>query len=82
MDKDRVYEIRVQGVLSDHWSDWFAGLAIRHDPNGETTLRGPVTDQAALFGILNKIHALNLTLVSLNTRTAVADPIAVGRAET
>lgn len=67
MDDDRVYEIRVEGFLSARWSDWFAGLAIHYDPNGETTLRGSVTDQAALFGILNKIHALNLTLVSLTT---------------
>ncbi len=67
MDDDRVYEIRVEGFLSDHWSDWFAGLAINNDPNGETTLRGPVADQAALLGILNKIHALNLALVSVNT---------------
>lgn len=69
MDKPRVYEIRVEGHLPDRWSDWFAGLAIRNDPNGETMLRGLVADQAALFGVLNKIHALNLTLVSVNRLT-------------
>ncbi|MCB8987849.1 MAG: hypothetical protein H6661_08895 [Ardenticatenaceae bacterium] len=67
MGDDRIYEIRVAGHLPDRWSDWFAGLAIHNAPNGEATLHGPVADQAALFGILNKIHALNLTLVSLTT---------------
>jgi hypothetical protein len=64
----RFYEIRVEGHLTDRWSDWFAGLAIRNDPNGETTLSGPLVDQAALFGVLGKIHALNLTLISVNKR--------------
>lgn len=66
MDKPCTYEIRVEGQLSDHWSDWFEGLVMRNDPNGETTLSGPLTDQAALFGVLNKIQALNLVLISVN----------------
>ena len=66
MDKSCIYRIRVEGHLADRWSDWFEGLAIHNDPNGETTLSGSLTDQAALFGVLNKIHALNLTLISLN----------------
>lgn len=66
MDAPRVYEIRVEGHLADRWSDWFEGLAIRSDPNGETTLTGPLTDQAALYGVLTKIHNLNLILVSVN----------------
>jgi hypothetical protein len=60
------YEIRVKGHLSLRWSEWFDGMAIRHEPNGETTLYGPVADQAALFGVLIKIHNLNLPLVSVN----------------
>lgn len=66
MDVPRVYEIRIEGHLPDRWSDWFAGLAIHNDPCGETTLSGPLADQAALFGVLAKIHALNLILVSVN----------------
>ena len=66
MDKPCVYEIRVEGHLTDRWSDWFDGLAIQNDPNGETILSGPFVDQAALFGALTKIHALNLTLISVN----------------
>jgi hypothetical protein len=66
MDKPCVYEIRVEGHLTDRWSEWFDGLAIRNDPNGETILSALFVDQAALFGALTKIHALNLTLISVN----------------
>jgi hypothetical protein len=65
MDVPRIYEICVEGNLPDRWSDWFAGLAIHNHGDGETKLSGPLTDQAALFGVLNKIYALNLTLVSV-----------------
>jgi hypothetical protein len=66
MDKSSLYEIRVEGHLTDRWTDWFEGLAIRNEPNGETRLSGLLADQAALFGVLNKIQALNLTLVSVS----------------
>jgi hypothetical protein len=65
MDRPSLYEIRVEGHLSDRWSDWFDGLAIRNDPSGVTTLSGQLADQAALFGVLARIHALNLALVSV-----------------
>lgn len=70
MDELWFYEIRVEGQLTDLWSNWFEGLAIQPDSNGETKLRGQVSDQAALFGVLNKIHALNLTLISVNRSTS------------
>ncbi len=66
MDERYIYEIRIEGHLTDRWSDWFEGLAVNRDSNGETILSGSMTDQAALFGVLNKIHALNLTLISVN----------------
>jgi hypothetical protein len=72
MDNPSFYEIRVEGHLTDRWSEWFDGLAIRNDPGDETTLNGPLADQAALFGVLAKIHALNLTLVSVYRRPAHA----------
>jgi hypothetical protein len=68
------YEIRVKGQLDPRWSEWFDGMAIRHEPNGETTLYGPVADQAALFGLLIKMHNLNLPLVSVNPAAAGATP--------
>jgi hypothetical protein len=66
MDGPWNYEIHIAGHLSDHWSDWFDGLAIRHGLNDDTTISGLLADQAALLGVLNKIHALNLTLISVN----------------
>ncbi len=60
------YEICIEGHLTEGWSDWFDGLTIRNDSSGVTTLSGPFVDQAALFGVLTKIQALNLTLVSVN----------------
>ena len=65
MEKPSFYEFRVEGHLTDRWSDWFEGLAIHNDPNGETSMSGLLADQAALFGVLGKIQALNLVLVSV-----------------
>ncbi len=70
MEKPYIYEIRVEGHLTDRWSDWFDGLAIRNEPNGEATLVGLICDQAALLGVLSKIQALNLTLISVKRERA------------
>jgi hypothetical protein len=59
-------QIRVKGHLSDRWVEWFGGLTIENQPNGETVLSGPLPDQAALYGILNRIRNLGLTLVAVN----------------
>jgi len=66
MGKPCFYEIRVEGHLAARWADWFEGLAIRNEPNGATILTGLLVDQAALFGVLTKIHDLNLALISVN----------------
>ena len=60
-----VYQIRIKGRLDDDWSEWFDDLAVTYDENGETTLCGPVIDQAALFGLLAKVRDLNLPLLSV-----------------
>lgn len=61
-----IYQIRIKGQLQEHWADWFDGLTITYDTlGGETLLEGPVTDQPALHGILNKIRDLGLSLLSL-----------------
>ncbi|MCI0519251.1 MAG: hypothetical protein L0Z70_03240 [Chloroflexi bacterium] len=70
MDAPCVYEIRVAGHLTERWADWFEGLAIRNEPDGVTTLSGPLADQAALFGVLNRIHALNLALLEVRRISA------------
>lgn len=72
MDKSRFYEIRIEGHLTDRWADWLEGLAIHNDPDGGTTLSGKLADQAALFGLLNKIQSLNLVLISVN-RSSLKD---------
>jgi hypothetical protein len=66
--KRQRYEIRVEGHLTADWSDWFAGLTVRQEANGETVLYGPL-DQAALHGVLAKVRDLGLTLVAVNRRT-------------
>ena len=66
MNNMYIYEIRVEGYLTDRWSDWFEGLVIHNDSNGETILSGPLSDQSALLGVLNKIQGLNLTFISVN----------------
>jgi hypothetical protein len=65
MSNSTYYEIRVEGELANNWSDWFEGLEIRAELNGETSLRGVLIDQAALFGVLSRIHSLNLVLISV-----------------
>ena len=59
------YEIKIKGHLDSHWSEWFAGLKVTSLEAGETLLSGPVVDQAALHGVLERIRDLNLTLVSV-----------------
>ncbi len=74
MDIPHVYELRVEGHLTDRWSDWFEGLSIHNEANGDTTLTGLLADQAALFGVLIRIHSLNLKLVSVCRRPAGKEP--------
>ena len=59
------YEIRLKGHLDDKWADWFDGLSITRADNGETLLRGPVVDQAALHGVLKQVRDLGLPLLSV-----------------
>jgi hypothetical protein len=67
------YEIRVQGLLDPQWSTWFDGLTIHHDPDGNTVLRGPLTDEAALHGVLIKVRDLTLSLLAVNRIEALEE---------
>jgi hypothetical protein len=67
-DEAVFYEIRVQGMLDEGWSEWFSGLDVRPLDSGETVLAGPVRDQAALHGLLNKIRDLGLPLLGLEKK--------------
>ena len=64
-----VYQIRIEGHLGRQWTDWFEGLTITPEDNGESLLTGPVVDQAALYGVLKKISNLGLTLISVNPQS-------------
>jgi hypothetical protein len=61
-----VYQIRLKGHLGCQWTDWFGGLSITLEDNGNTLLTGPVVDQAALHGLLKKVRDLGMPLISVN----------------
>jgi hypothetical protein len=67
------YEIRVQGHLGSRWAAWFDGLSLTDEDDGTTVIQGPVIDQAALHGLLQKLRDVGIPLVSL---TQVTDPSA------
>jgi len=69
-----LYEIRLKGHLGSQWTDWFDGLTITLEEDGDTLLTGPVIDQAALHGLLKKVRDLGMPLVSVS-------PLEPGQAE-
>jgi hypothetical protein len=70
----QLYEIRLKGHLDDRWAEWFEGLTITLEEDGDTLLTGPVIDQAALHGLLKKVRDLGLPLVSVS-------PLGTGQAD-
>ena len=60
-----IYQIRLKGYLDSQWTDWFEGLTITREKNGDTLLTGPVIDQAALHGLLKKVRDLGMPLISV-----------------
>jgi hypothetical protein len=61
------YELRIEGHLDEYWSAWFGGLTLTREDDGTTTLRGAVTDQAELHGLLAKVRDLGTTLISVKS---------------
>ena len=59
-----IYQIRIKGHLGRQWTDWFEGLTITLEDNGDTLLTGPVVDQAALHSLLRKVRDLGMPLIS------------------
>ncbi len=67
IDQPVFYRIRLKGHLGQQWMDWFEGLTITLEEDGNTLLTGPVTDQAALHGLLKKVRDLGMHLLSVNS---------------
>ena len=66
-----IYEIKIKGLLDEHWNQWFEGMNLKSMENGEsgqicTLITGPIPDQPALHGLLAKTRDLNLTLISVH----------------
>ena len=70
-----VYQIRIKGHLGQQWTEWFEGLTITLEDNGDTLLTGPVVDQAALHGLLKKVRDLGMPLISV-------DPVKLNKTDT
>ena len=68
------YELRIQGHLDPHWSAWFDGLTVIPEEDGTTTLRGVVSDQAELHGVLAKVRDLGVTLLLVRASDTPAVP--------
>jgi hypothetical protein len=66
-DQPSVFQIRLKGHVGPQWTDWFDGMAITLEDDGDTLLTGPVADQAALHGLLKKVRDIGMTLVSVNS---------------
>jgi hypothetical protein len=66
MDAPKIYQIRLEGHLDQQWTEWFEGLTITLEDNGDTILTGSVIDQAALHGLLRKVRNLGIPLLSVN----------------
>ena len=66
---NQIYEIKVESDLDARWSQWFGGLNVSHNNQGESVIKGPVKDQAELYGVLLKLRDLGLVLISVRRIT-------------
>jgi hypothetical protein len=71
--KPAIYQIRIRGRMDEDWSEWFDDMTLTHTSEGQTILTGPIADQAALHGTLDKILNLNLELVSIVQIEGIAE---------
>ena len=69
------YEIRVKGHLSERWTAWFDGLSLSLDDDGTTVIAGPVADQAALHGLLQKLRDVGIPIIALNMVGSITDHV-------
>ena len=64
-DSTEHYEIRLKGHLGQRWASWFDGFTLQTEPDGTTVISGPVVDQAALHGLLQRLRDVGIPLISL-----------------
>jgi len=60
-----IYEIRLGGHLDAAWGDWFPGMAVTREEDGDMLLTGPVADQAALHGLFRRVRDLGVPLIAV-----------------
>lgn len=63
------YQICIKGHLDERRIRWFDGLEVAQLPDGKTLISGPVVDQSALHGLLNRIRDLGMELISVQPKT-------------
>lgn len=73
-----IYEIRIRGHLGQQWREWFMGLNIKLEEDGNTLLTGEVVDQAALHGLLKKVRDLGMQLLAVNMVGSQPDDLLTG----
>ena len=78
MTNTHQYYLTVEEHLDEHWSTWFDGLTITHHRDGTSTLAGPVRDQSALYGLIDKARDLGLTLVAVGRAAPRPQPTEPG----
>jgi hypothetical protein len=64
-DESMIYQIRIKGHLGSEWADWFGGVSISLEANGDTLLTSSMIDQAALHGLLKRVRDLGTPLISV-----------------
>jgi hypothetical protein len=64
-DQPAIYHVRIKGHLGSRWNDWFDQMVITPEANGETTLTGPIVDQAELHAVLTRVRDMGLELLSI-----------------
>jgi len=65
-EQSKFYQIKIEGSLDQHWSDWFEYLELLPQEDGTTLISGYIIDEAALYGLLKKIRDSGLKLISIN----------------